>query len=67
MGSPEERPIPEWMNPYIDLYLNEARQLLLKRASAPTIALWISSNTGAPMNAGDIVVIITKLQNRRLG
>ena len=57
MESPEERPIAEWMNPYIDLYLNEARPLLLKRASAPTIALWISSNTGEPMNAGDVRVI----------
>ena len=39
MGSPEERPIAEWMNPYIDLYLNEARPVLLKRAKVPTIAV----------------------------
>ena len=67
MGSPEERPIPEWMNPYIDLYLNEARPVLLKRAKVPTIALWISSNTGAPMNAGDVGVIITQATEQTIG
>jgi integrase len=67
MGSPEGRPIPEWMNPYIDLYLNQARPVLLKRAKAPTIALWISSNTGEPMNAGDVGVIITQATERTIG
>ena len=67
MGSPEERPIPEWMNLYIDFYLNEARPVLLKRAKVPTIALWISSNTGEPMNAGDVGVIITQATEQTIG
>jgi len=28
---PEERPVAEWMNPYVELYLNEARPILLSR------------------------------------
>ena len=34
MRSPEERPIAEWMNPYIELYLNEARPILLEHVQA---------------------------------
>jgi hypothetical protein len=67
MGSPEERPIPEWMNPYIDLYLNEARPVLLESSGPPTDALWISSNTGGPMNAGDVGVLITQTTEQTIG
>jgi hypothetical protein len=56
MGSPEERPIADWMNPYIELYLNEARPVLLKPSGLSTDALWISSNTGEPMSARDVGV-----------
>jgi len=67
MGSPEERPLPEWMNPYIDLYLNEARPVLLKSSGPPTDALWISSNTGGRMNAGDAGVLITQTTEQTIG
>jgi integrase len=67
MGSPEERPLPEWMNPYIDLYLSEARPVLLKASTAPTDALWISSNTGGPMNAGDVGALITQTTEQTIG
>jgi integrase len=67
MGSPEERLIPEWMNPYIDLYLNEARPVLLESSGPPTDALWISSNTGGPMNAGDLGVLITQTTEQTIG
>jgi integrase len=67
MGSPEERPIPEWMNPYIDLYLNEARPVLLRASTVPTDALWISSNTGKPMSGDDIGPLITQLTEQTIG
>jgi len=34
MRSPEERPVPTWLNPYIDLYLKEARPILLDPKAA---------------------------------
>jgi integrase len=67
MGSPEERPIPEWMNEYIDLYLNEARPVLLKSSRLPTDALWISSNTGDPMKAEDVGVLINQTTEQTIG
>jgi integrase len=67
MGSAEERPVAEWMTPYIELYLSEARPVLLKRSIAPTDALWISSNTGGPMNAGDVGVLITQTTEQTIG
>jgi integrase len=67
MGSPEERPTPEWMNPYIDLYLSEARPLLLETAGLPTSTLWISSNTGEPMSARDVGVLITNITEQTIG
>ena len=67
MGSPEERPIAEWMNPYIELYLNEARPVLLKTSELPTDALWISSNTGEAMSAQDVGVLITQTTEQTIG
>jgi integrase len=67
MGSPEERPIPEWMNPFIELYLNEARPVLLKPSTAPTNALWISSHKGRPMSGDDIGPLITQLTEQTIG
>src|SRR5262245_53869095 len=65
MASPEERPIAEWMNPYIDLYLNEAKPVLLKSSSPPT-DLWISS-TGGPMSAQDVGVLIAQTTEQTIG
>jgi integrase len=67
MGSPEERPIAEWLSPYIDLYLNEARPVLLKAMKVPTDVLWISSNTGGPMNAGDVGTLISQTTEQTIG
>ena len=39
---PEERPVATWLNPYIELYLKEARPVLLSGAQKDTKALWIS-------------------------
>jgi integrase len=67
MGSPEERPVAEWMNPYIELYLNEARPVLLELSQPPTDALWVSSNTGGPMSARDVGVLITQITEQTIG
>ncbi len=44
----EDRPVPDWLNSYVELYLNKARPVLLSRSksSESTNSLWISSNTG---------------------
>jgi integrase len=67
IGSPEERPIADWMNPYIELYLNKARPVLLKPATAPTNALWISSHKGRAMSGDDIGPLITQLTEQTVG
>lgn len=55
------------MNPYIELYLNEARPVLLKPSEVPTEALWISSKTGGPMGAPDVGVLITQIAEQTIG
>jgi len=67
MRSPEERPVAEWMNPYIELYLNEARPVLLDPLQPPTDVLWISSNTGESMSARDVGVLITHTTEQTIG
>ena len=67
MKSPEERPIADWMNPYIELYLNEARSVLLRQSTAPADALWISSHKGRPMSGDDIGPLITQLTEQTIG
>jgi integrase len=67
MGGPEERPVAEWLEPYIELYLNEARQILLDPSLPPTDALWISSNTGQPMSARDVGVLIAQTTEQTIG
>jgi hypothetical protein len=46
---PEERPVVEWLNPYIELYLNKARPILLNGSNQETDALWISDKIRGPM------------------
>jgi len=67
MRSPEERPVPEWLNPYIDLYLNEARPILLDPSKPPTNALWISSETRQPMTQRAVGKLITQITQETLG
>jgi site-specific recombinase XerD len=46
---PEERPVAKWLNPYIELYLKEARPILLTGSKQETNALWISDQTRGPL------------------
>jgi integrase len=67
MHSPEERPVAEWMTPYISLYLSEARPVLLRLSEPSTNALWISSHTGEALRGDDIGPLITQLTKQTVG
>ena len=67
MRSPEERPVPTWMNAHIDLYLNKARPLLLGASNSPPNALWISSHSRQPMKQRDVGKLITQLTEETIG
>ena len=67
MKKPEERPVAEWLNPYIDLYLNEARRVLLDGSQIETNALWISSKTRQPMTARKVGSLITQISRQTIG
>jgi site-specific recombinase XerD len=63
---PDERPVPRWLNPSVDLYLTQARPALL-RSKADTKALWISSTTGHRMTKKNLGTLISKLTLQTLG
>jgi integrase len=65
-GRPDERPVPAWLNRYIDVYLNQSRPVLLG-SRPPTNALWISSTTGRPMTTKNIGTLISKITFETLG
>ena len=64
---PEERPVATWLNPYIELYLKEARPILLTGAQKDTKALWISSVTRGPMTMRKVGSLITQITRETLG
>jgi site-specific recombinase XerD len=55
------------MNAYINLYLNEARPVLLSPSNSPTNALWISSHSGLPMKQRDVGKLISQLTEETIG
>jgi integrase len=64
---PEERPVATWLNPYIELYLTEARPVLLTGAEQETQMLWISSTTRRPMTIRKVGSLISQLTRETLG
>ena len=66
MKKPEERPVAEWVNPYIDLYLNKARPVLLGNSISGIQALWISS-TGQPMLVQTVSSLVTQITRETIG
>lgn len=64
--SPDERRLPSLLHPFIDLYLSEARPVLLA-PDAETNALWISSTTGGAMTKKNLGMLISKLTRETLG
>src|SRR5215831_12076222 len=65
-GRPDERPVPAWLNPYIDVYLNQSRPLLLG-SRPPTNALWISSTTGERLTTKNLATLISKITLETIG
>ena len=65
-GSSEERPIPEYLNPAIELYLQRARQVLIG-TRPETNALWISSRTGAQFTTKNLGTLISKITRQTIG
>jgi integrase len=63
---PDERRVPEFLKPIIDLYLNQSRPVLLG-ARPPIIALWISSRTGRQMTSKNLGTLISKFTLETLG
>jgi hypothetical protein len=64
---PEERPIADWLTPYIELYLKKARQVLMIGAKQDTNALWISSVTRGPMIEHHVGPLISQITRETLG
>jgi integrase len=64
---PEERPIAVWLNPSIELYLKEARPILLTGSKTDSNALWISSVTRGPITARKISSLISHITRETLG
>ena len=63
---PDERPVPAWLNRCVDVYLSQARPVLLG-SRPPTNALWISSTTGRPMTTKNIGILISKITLETVG
>jgi integrase len=65
-GSLEERPVPEFLNYAIELYLTEARPVLI--GSHPfTNSLWISSRTGQRYTTKNLGTLISKVTLKSIG
>ena len=64
---PEERPIADWLTPYIELYLNKSRPILLTGSQQKTDRLWISTVTRGPMTEQKLGSLITQITKQTLG
>jgi site-specific recombinase XerD len=62
---PEERPVATWLTPHVELYLEEARPVLLSLSRAETNKLWIARR--GPMSAGDISQRVSRITLMTLG
>jgi integrase len=63
---PDERRVPELLNPPIELYINQSRPVLLG-ARPPTSDLWLSSTTGQQITTKNLGTLISKLTCETLG
>jgi len=62
---PDERRVPELLNPSINMYLNQSRPLLI--GSKPSNALWISSTTGRAMTTKNLGTLVSRITLETLG
>jgi integrase len=65
-GRPDDRPVPELLFPAIELYLDNARQILLGEAP-DTNGLWISSTTNMSMTKKNLGILISKITLETVG
>jgi integrase len=63
---PDERCVPKLLNPFVDLYLNQSRPVLLG-SSPPTNAVWISSTTGGRLTTKNLGTLISKITLETIG
>jgi integrase len=63
---PDERRVPALLDPWIGVYLNQSRPVLLGSRS-PTNALWISSTTGRRITTKNLGTLISKITLETLG
>jgi site-specific recombinase XerD len=63
---PDERCVPELLNPIINTYLQQSRPVLL-RSRSTTNALWISARTGAPMTKKNLGTLVSKITLATIG
>jgi integrase len=62
----DERPVPQFLNRSVELYLNECRPVLTG-SMTPTSALWISSTTGRAMTPKNLGILISKITLETVG
>jgi len=63
---PDERRIDDLLKPALDCYLKKYRPLLAG-ADHPTVALWLSSNDGAPMSYAGVERVLTETTRSTVG
>ena len=66
MKSPEERPIPDFLDQAIHLYLEQARPALIAQRTT-TNSLWISSRTGERYTTKNLGTLISKVTFETVG
>lgn len=62
----EERPVPDYLNRAIDLYVSQSRPILIGKR-APTSALWISLRTGQRFTTKNLGTLISKITFQTIG
>jgi integrase len=62
----EERRLPPFVTPHVELYLTAARKALLA-SDAGTNALWISSTTGIAFTTKNLGTLVSKLTRETIG
>lgn len=62
----DERRLPDFLKPYIDMYLLECRSLLL-RLNAPSSAVWLSAVTGSPLTKKAVGTLVSTITLETLG
>jgi integrase len=63
---PDERCVPELLNPVIDTYLQQSRHILLRSRSTAN-ALWISARTGGPLTKKNLGTLVSKITLATMG